>query len=84
MLRDDEAVALGALDVAGVGLSIVRRWIEQEGADAVADLANSGVGLAVNPYLHEKNRTMLASSTATSDLTGKFCQPTTVQWTLDT
>ncbi len=67
-----------------VGLSIVRRWIEQEGVDAVADLANSGVGLAVNPYLHDKNRTMLASSTATSDLTGKFCQPTTVQWTLDT
>ncbi len=67
-----------------VGLSIVRRWIEQEGVDAVADLANSGVGLAVNPYLRDKNRTMLASSTATSDLTGKFCQPTTVQWTLDT
>ena len=67
-----------------LGLSIVRRWIEEEGVDAVADLANSGVGLAVNPYLHDKNRTMLASSTATSDLTGKFCQPTTVQWTLDT
>ena len=27
---------------------------------------------------------MLASATATSDLTGKFCQPTTVQWALDT
>ncbi len=67
-----------------IGLSIVRRWIEEEGVAAVADLANSGVGLAVNPYLHDKNRTMLASSTATSDLTGKFCQPTTVQWTLDT
>ncbi len=67
-----------------IGLSIARRWIEQEGVAAIADLANSGVGLAVNGYLHEKNRTMLASSTATSDLTGKFCQPTTVQWTLDT
>ncbi len=67
-----------------IGLSITRRWIEQEGVAAIADLANSGVGLAVNAYLHEKNRTMLASSTATSDLTGKFCQPTTVQWTLDT
>jgi branched-chain amino acid transport system substrate-binding protein len=27
---------------------------------------------------------MLASSAATSDLTGKFCSPTTVQWALDT
>ncbi|HXZ16898.1 MAG TPA: ABC transporter substrate-binding protein [Roseiarcus sp.] len=67
-----------------LGLSIARRWIEEENVDAIADLANSGVGLAVNPYLHDKNRAMLASSTATSDLTGKFCQPTTVQWTLDT
>jgi branched-chain amino acid transport system substrate-binding protein len=67
-----------------LGLSIARRWIEQEDVDAIADLANSGVGLAVNGYLHDKNRTMLASSTATSDLTGKSCQPTTVQWTLDT
>ena len=67
-----------------LGLSIARRWIEREGVSAIADLANSGVGLAVNGYLHEKNRAMLASSTATSDLTGKFCHPTTVQWTLDT
>jgi len=67
-----------------VGLAIARRWIEEQGVDAIGDLANSGVGLAVNGYLHDKNRTMLASSTATSDLTGKFCQPTTVQWTLDT
>jgi branched-chain amino acid transport system substrate-binding protein len=66
-----------------VGLSIVRRWIEEERVSAVADLANSGVGLPVSAYLHDKNRTMLASSTATSDLTGKSCQPTTVQWTLD-
>jgi|SRR5271166_2073837 len=67
-----------------VGLSIARRWIEQEDVDAIVDLPNSAVGLAVSPYLHEKNRAMLASSTATSDLTGKFCQPTTVQWVLDT
>ena len=94
MAADDFAKEAGDLKVEIVfadhqnkpdlGLSIVRRWIEEEGVVAVADLANSGVGLAVSPYLHDKNRTMLASSTATSDLTGKFCQPTTVQWTLDT
>jgi len=67
-----------------VGLSIARRWIDVDGVDAVVDLANSGVALAVANFLHEKNRTALASSTATSDLTGKACQPTTVQWVLDT
>jgi branched-chain amino acid transport system substrate-binding protein len=67
-----------------IGVAIARRWVEEDGVDAIVDLANSGVGLAVNTLMHEKNRAMLASATATSDLTGKFCQPTTVQWALDT
>jgi branched-chain amino acid transport system substrate-binding protein len=67
-----------------LGVSIARRWLDEEGVDAIVDLANSGVGLAVNSLMHEKNRVMLASATATSDLTGKACQPTTVQWALDT
>src|ERR1700760_158827 len=67
-----------------IGVAIARRWVDEEGVDAIVDLANSGFGLAVNTLMHEKNRAMLASATATSDLTGKFCQPTTVQWALDT
>jgi branched-chain amino acid transport system substrate-binding protein len=67
-----------------IGVAIARRWLDEEGVDAIVDLANSGVGLAVNTLMREKNRAMLASATATSDLTGKFCQPTTVQWALDT
>ena len=44
----------------------------------------SGVGLAVNTIMAEKHRTFVATNVGTSDLTGKFCQPTTVQWTMDT
>src|SRR4051812_9936673 len=51
---------------------------------AVADAVNSGVALAVNQVVADKHRTFLASNVGTSDLTGKFCQPTTVQWTMDT
>jgi branched-chain amino acid transport system substrate-binding protein len=67
-----------------VGSAIARRWVDQEQVDAIVDLPNSGVALAVNTVMKEKNRTMLASGSATSDLTGKFCEPTTVQWALDT
>ena len=52
--------------------------------DAVVDVPNSAVALAVNQVMREKNRTFLASSSATSDLTGKACAPTTVQWVFDT
>jgi branched-chain amino acid transport system substrate-binding protein len=67
-----------------VGSQLVRQWVDRDGVDAVADAVNSGVGLAVNQVLHEKNRTFIGSNVGTSDLTGKFCQPTTIQWTFDT
>jgi branched-chain amino acid transport system substrate-binding protein len=67
-----------------VGGLIARKWVDQEGVTAIVDLPNSAVGLAVSQLLDEKNRTTLASSTATSDMTGKFCKKTTVQWNLDT
>jgi branched-chain amino acid transport system substrate-binding protein len=67
-----------------IGAQIVREWVDRDGVAAVADAVNSGVGLAVNTVLAEKHRTFIATNVGTSDLTGKFCQPTTVQWTMDT
>ena len=94
MAAEDFAAQAGGLDVEvifadhqnkpDIGVAIARRWIDEENVSAIVDLANSGVGLAVNQVMRERNRVMLASATATSDLTGKFCQPTTVQWALDT
>ncbi|MBV8093981.1 MAG: ABC transporter substrate-binding protein, partial [Acetobacteraceae bacterium] len=69
---------------ADVGAAITRKWVDQDGGAAVVDVPNSSVALAVNQVLREKDRTFLASSTATSDLTGPQCAPTTVQWTMDT
>lgn len=67
-----------------VGSAIARRWFDQDGVAAVVDLPNSGVALAVATVAHDRHRVALASSSMTSDLTGKACQPTTVQWVTDT
>lgn len=67
-----------------IGASIVREWVDRDGVAAVADAVNSGVALAVNDILRQKNRSFIASNTGTSDLTGKYCAPTTVQWSMDT
>jgi branched-chain amino acid transport system substrate-binding protein len=69
---------------ADVGAQIVRRWVDIDGVAAVVDVPNSSVALAVNEVLREKDRAFLASSVATSDMTGKACAPTTVQWVFDT
>jgi branched-chain amino acid transport system substrate-binding protein len=67
-----------------VGSAIVRRWLDVGGVDAILDVPNSGVALAVNEIVRGSKHAFLASSTASSDLTGKLCSPNTVQWTFDT
>jgi branched-chain amino acid transport system substrate-binding protein len=67
-----------------VGVNIARQWIDNEKVDAIADTPNSGVALAVNNLIREKNAVLLNSGAATADLTGKACSPNTVSFTYDT
>ena len=69
---------------ADIGAAIARKWADQDGVAAVVDVPNSAVALAINQVEREKDRTFLASSSATSDLTGAQCSKTTVQWVFDT
>ena len=67
-----------------IGAGIAAKWVDQDGVDAVVDLPNSGVALAVAGVMKEKHRAALASSAMTSVMTGKACAATTVQWVSDT
>lgn len=64
--------------------TITRQWFDTQGVDAVADVTNSAAALAVSRIVRDKNKVMLASGPAVSDLTGKACTPNTVHWTHDT
>jgi len=66
-----------------VGSTIARKWLDVDGVDAIVDVPNSSVGLTINSLLRDTKMTFLASSTATSDLTGKACSPNTIQWVND-
>ncbi len=67
-----------------VGASIARKWFKQEGVDAIADVPNSAVALAVQEAARTRSRVMLFSSPGTTALTNQFCAPTSVAWTFDT
>jgi branched-chain amino acid transport system substrate-binding protein len=67
-----------------IGAAIARRWIDTEGVDAIVDVPNSAIVLAVQEITKEKNRVLLVSTAATADLTGKACSPVGVHWTWDT
>src|SRR6202158_3313939 len=68
---------------AEVGSAIARKWLDVDKVDAIVDVPNSAVGLTINALLRDSRMTFLASSTASSDLTGKACSPNTIQWVND-
>ena len=67
-----------------IGVNIARQWIDNDKVDVIADTPNSGVALAVNNIVKEKNAILLNSGAATADLTGKACTPNTISYTYDT
>jgi branched-chain amino acid transport system substrate-binding protein len=67
-----------------VGANIARQWFDVDKVDTIVDVPNSGVALAVNNVIKEKNGVYINSSAATSDLTNAQCSPNTVHWTFDT
>jgi len=67
-----------------VGSAIARQWYDVDKVDAIFDVPNSGVALAVNQITRDKGKALIVSGAATADLTGKACSPNTVHWTYDT
>jgi branched-chain amino acid transport system substrate-binding protein len=67
-----------------VGASIARQWYDVDHVDAIVDVPNSAVALAVSDVTRDKNKVFLVSGAASSDLTGPKCSPNTVHWAYDT
>ena len=67
-----------------VGVNIARQWFDRENVDVVTSLAASSVALAVSDVARERNKVAIATSTATSDLTGRACNANTIHWVYDT
>ncbi|HEY0524904.1 MAG TPA: ABC transporter substrate-binding protein, partial [Stellaceae bacterium] len=67
-----------------LAVSIVRKWIDVDGVDAVTDIVQAAVQLAVQHVMAEKNRIALFPG-GTARLTNEDCAPaTSVQWMWDT
>src|SRR5580692_11390169 len=78
-----EIVSADHQNKADIGANIARQWFDVDGVDAIIDVPNSGVALAVSDVARDKNKVLLVSGAAISDLTGPKCSPNTVHWTYD-
>ena len=67
-----------------LGAAIANQWFAYNGVDAIAGASTSNVALTIQEVAHSRNKVLLISGAAASDLTGRACSPTSVHWTYDT
>ena len=66
-----EVLSADFLNKPDVGTAIARQWFDQGDVDMIADLVNSAVALAVSTVGREKNKVILISGAASSEITGR-------------
>jgi branched-chain amino acid transport system substrate-binding protein len=67
-----------------IASSLANSWIDVDKVDVIVDLVNSGTALAVSEVGRLKNKPVLVSGAASSDLTGAKCNADTIHWVYDT
>src|SRR3981189_1970411 len=82
--RKIEVVSADHQNKADVGSGVTRRWIDSENVEAILDVPNSAVALAVQGITRDRKKVFLATGAATSRLTGDECSATGIHWTYDT
>ena len=79
-----EVLSADHLNKPDVGVTVARQWFDRDGVDMVVEVANSGVAIAVAGVAREKNKVYINTGAATSDLTSKDCNASTIHWVYDT
>ncbi len=67
-----------------VGATLARNLYDQQGVDAIFDIGNSAISLAVQDIARERGKIVVHSGSATADIFGKACSPTGAMWLYDT
>jgi branched-chain amino acid transport system substrate-binding protein len=79
-----EVVSADMQNKVDVGVGIARRWYDAEGVDLIIGIPHSAIALAVVKLAEQKNRLVLPTAAATSELTGKACSAHSAHWVYDT
>ncbi|WP_293857145.1 ABC transporter substrate-binding protein [uncultured Alsobacter sp.] len=78
-----EVVGANHQNKVDVGSSIARQWYDQEKVDAIFDIVNTAVAIAVQGVAKERKK-INWQMTGASSLTGQYCSPWAVHWSTDT
>jgi branched-chain amino acid transport system substrate-binding protein len=79
-----EIVSADTLQKADLASTIARKWYDQDHVDAIFDVPNSAVALAVLEIARQRNKIMVTGQAGSIRISGKNCAPTVMQWVFDT
>ena len=79
-----EIIQADVQNKADIGTSIASKWYDADKVDMIVGAAASSSSLAVAGVAADKKRIFLAADPASSDLTGKSCNPYTIHYVYDT
>ncbi len=67
-----------------VGVTLAKQMYDQQNVDAIFDIGNSAISLAVQEIARERGKVLVHTGSATADIFGKACSPTGAMWLYDT
>src|SRR5690606_18253063 len=82
--RKVEIIAADHQNKPDIGSNLARQWFDTDNVDAIVDLPNSAVAIAVSAIGTDKNKVVIGSGAGSVVLTGERCSPNFVHWTYDT
>lgn len=82
--RTIEVVSADHQNKTDIATATARKWFDLDKVEAIADLTNSAVALAVQALAAERGKITLASGPFSARLTNEACNPTSFHWTFDT
>ncbi|GGC73183.1 ABC transporter substrate-binding protein [Chelatococcus reniformis] len=82
--RRIEMISADSLNKPDTASAIARQWYDSDGVDMIIDLPTSAIALAVMELSKDRQKIVIVTEAASSDITGKRCSPFTAHWTYDT
>ena len=79
-----EVITADHQNKADIASNIARQWYDTQQVDAIMELTNSSVGLAVQALSREQKKITINTGAGSTELTGKQCSPYGFHWAYDT
>lgn len=78
-----EVIAADHQNKPDVAVSVTREWFDRQGVDAVVDLNNTAVAIAVNNLAVQNDRLTLMTGTGSLIMTNENCTPNSIHYVYD-